>query len=81
MLRHVALVALLLHPATAASAGQQQLLHHNLSVDVGGEILSWLPGPAGKAYAAFAVRSAYWFSHQMPIDPATNMPIYYTHGT
>ena len=78
IMQHVLfLFALLMRQASAAG---QQFLHHNLSTDEGGEILSWLPGPVGTAYAAFATRAAYYFSHQMPTDPATGMPIYYTHG-
>ena len=58
----------------------EQFLHHDLTLDAAGNIVSWLPPPAGAAFSAFAVRSAYWFAHQVPDDPATGLPIYYTHG-
>ena len=72
----VALAALSL----VKSQQQQQFLHHNLTLDAGGDILPWLPLPLGSAFSQFAVRAAYWFAHDVPIDPATGLPIFYTHG-
>ena len=75
------LLLLALVPVLFTSAQQPIFLHHNLSLDSSGNILSWLPvSSPGEAYAAFATRSAYWFAHQCPLDNATGMPIYYTHG-
>lgn len=64
----------------AARAFATTFLHHNLSLDASGNILPWLPGSLGTAYASFATRAAFWFAHQVPTDPATDLPIYYTHG-
>jgi hypothetical protein len=61
-------------------AQSQQFLHHNLTLDASGAILPWLPLPLGSAFSQFAVRAAYWFAHDVPTDPATGLPIYYTHG-
>jgi hypothetical protein len=35
----------------------EQSLHHNLTLDAEGNIVSWLPPPAGAAFSAFPVRT------------------------
>ncbi len=69
------LLLLLLGVASATT-----FLNHTLVLDASGSILPWLPLPLGAAYETFVERSADWFIHAMPVDPATGMPIYYTHG-
>ena len=76
----IVVVAHCLCAVSAAAPAVPQFLHHNLTLDADGNIVSWLPGPAGAAFAAFAARSAFWFAHDVPTDPATGLPVYYTHG-